>query len=358
MPDIEEVEPERVTAALARAGEDPALRSEVFESLRAAQFRAADPREFRESVRWPLIAALLRNAGVHQVRLSSNVVFEVSPESRIERALLLSAEAQPDHVWEPQTTKLLCKLSEHAKNVIIGGAYIGDHALLIAATLMACGGDGIVHAFEPMEGSYKQLLRNIEINALRNVRPQRLGLWGDSGGFLCVDGPAALASSHVVAAEGGAETVRSISIDDYVAAEEIETVELIMLDTEGGEEEALRGAQNLLSRPDAPNVVFEIHRSFVDWSEGLPKTSVVRRLTDLGYEVFAIRDFHDNYSMAGKPIEIVPAGSVYLEGPPHGFNMLATRDRGLAARLGLRIVENVSPKLLLEKDPRLHHPLS
>jgi hypothetical protein len=48
---------------------------------------------------------------------------------------------------------------------------------------------------------------------------------------------------------------------------------------------------------------------------------------------------------------------VYLEGPPHGFNMLATKDRDLVGRLGLRIVENVSPKLLLDKDPALHHPL-
>ena len=31
--------------------------------------------------------------------------------------------------------------------------------------------------------------------------------------------------------------------------------------------------------------------------------------------------------------------------------------KDLVERLGLRIVENVSPKLLLEKDPALHAPL-
>jgi FkbM family methyltransferase len=328
----------------------------MLESLRAAQLRAANPKEFRDNVRWPLIAALLQESRVHQVKLS-NVVIEVTPQSRIERALLLSTQARPDHVWEPQTTRLLCMLSEDAKAVIIGGAYIGDQALTIAAMLAEGGGDGVVHAFEPMEGAYRQLERNIELNALTNVRPQRLGLWADSDCFLAVDGPAALGSSHVVAEEASG-AVPSISIDDYVAAAGIASVELIMLDTEGGEEEALAGASKLLRRPDAPNIVFEIHRSFVDWSEGLPKTSVVSMLTGLGYEVFAIRDFHDNYSMAGHPIEIVPAATVYLEGPPHGFNMLATRDRGLVDRLHLRVVDNVSPKLLLDKDPRLHHPLS
>ena len=356
MADIEDLNPGEVVSALAKAGLDATLRTEMFESLRAAQLRAADPKAFRDAVRWPLIAALLQEAGVHQVRLS-NVVFEVTPQSRIERALLLSSQALPDHVWEPQTTRLLCMLSEGANAVIIGGAYIGDHALTIAAMLAGQGSAGVVHAFEPMEGAYRQLERNIAINGLTNVRPQRLGLWADSNCFLAVDGPAALGSSHIVD-EGASGAVPAISIDDYVAAEGIASVKLIMLDTEGGEEEALAGANKLLRRSDAPNIVFEIHRSFVDWSEGLPKTSVVRMLTDLGYEVFAIRDFHDNYSMAGQPIEIVPAGTVYLEGPPHGFNMLATRDRDLVARLQLHVVNDVSPKLLLDKDPRLHHPLS
>ncbi len=356
MPDIEELNSDEVRSALAKAGADPSFRTAMLESLRSAQLRAVDPNGFRDAVRWPLIAALLQEARVHQVRLSNGVVFEVMPQSRIERALLLSTQAQPDHVWEPQTTRLLCMLSEGSNAVIIGGAYIGDHALTIAAMLVQQGGGGVVHAFEPMEIAYKQLERNIELNGLGNVRPRRLGLWADSGRLLKIDGPAALGSSHVIA-EDAQDGVRAISIDDYVTAEGIASVGLIMLDTEGGEEEALRGARKLLSRPDAPNIVFEIHRSFVDWSEGLPKTSVVRMLTDLGYEVFAIRDFHDNYSMTGRPIEIVPAGSVYLDGPPHGFNMLATKDRELVARLGLRVVENVSPKLLLDKDPRLHHPL-
>ena len=62
--------------------------------------------------------------------------------------------------------------------------------------------------------------------------------------------------------------------------------------------------------------------------------------------------------MAGQPVEIVPVESVYVDGPPHGFNMLAVKDTGLVDSLGLQIVEDVSPKLIPEKDPRLHHPLA
>jgi FkbM family methyltransferase len=359
MADIEVYSATEIADALAAAGQDEELRRALLDSLRAAQLRAADGREFRERVRWPLIVGLLARAQRHQVHLRDGLTFEVSLDSRIEKALLLSTDQEPDHIWEPQTTRLLCALSEGAGNVIIGGAYIGDHALLIAARLRARGEAGIVHAFEPMSGSYAHLLRNIELNGLKNVRPQQLGLWSDSGGLLSVDGPAALASSHAQKAAPDSEQVRAISIDDYVAAHDLQSVDLIMLDTEGGEEEALRGARTLLGRGKGiPNIVFEIHRSFVDWSNGLPSTSVIKMLADYGYEVFAIRDFHDNCSMAGRPIELVPAATVYLEGPPHGFNMLATRQSDLVQRLGLRVVNGVSPKLLLDKDPRLHHPLS
>jgi hypothetical protein len=103
--------------------------------------------------------------------------------------------------------------------------------------------------------------------------------------------------------------------------------------------------------------VFEIHRHFVDWTDGLEKTSIVEFLRSRGYSVFAIRDFHNNYRMADHPIEIIPVDRVYLEGPPHGFNALATTDPNLVKRLDLRIVENVSPKLLLHKDPALHQPI-
>jgi FkbM family methyltransferase len=220
------------------------------------------------------------------------------------------------------------------------------------------GRNGRVHAFEPMSVPFQKLRRNIAENGLSNVIPRQLALWSSSRRRVRVDGPLALASSQLVD-DGAADAIDTITIDDYAAEQDLSTVELIMLDTEGGEEEALNGAARILGGANAPDVVFEIHRSFVDWSNGLPQTSIVRGLTDLGYEVFAIRDFHDNHSMAGQPVELIPADSVYLEGPPHGFNMLATRRlREIDALIDLRLVKDVSPKLLLEKDPRLHHPLS
>jgi len=338
--------------AIALAGQDEQLRATIFEALRAAELRAKDPAAFREQVRWPLILWLLHDVQSHRVELENGVVFDVTPDSRIEKALLLSSVAHPDHVWEPQTTKLLIALAEGATNVIVGGAYIGDHAVLLAKASGAT-----IHAFEPMRHAFERLLHHLEINDVRNAVAHQLALWNRSDLKLQLEGHLALASA-VVPNENqstNAELIESLSIDDYVSSQSLASVELIMLDMEGGEEHALLGASETIAR-NSPNIVFEIHRDFVDWTAGLEQTSVVRCLTSRGYDIYSIRDFHNNYPMAGFPIEIIPITQVYLEGPPHGFNVLATRDRDLVSQLGLRIVENVSPKLLLEKDPALHFP--
>jgi FkbM family methyltransferase len=360
-------DPAELARALARAGTDANLRETLFEALRRAETKADDPASFREQVRWPLVMSLLGEEGTHRVRMKNGLVFEVGPDSRIEQALLLSlsaepdhVSAEPDHVWEPQTTRLLVALSSGAEHVIVGGAYIGDHVLFIARELAKQSPPGVVHAFEPMPHTFNRLVRNLELNDAANVTAHQLGLW-DRRASLSLDGPAALASSlPLEGANATAEgAIESVSIDEYVQSKGLSSVGLIMLDTEGGEERALLGARELLSRPgaEAPHVVFEVHRHFVDWSNGLENTSVVRLMTESGYEVYAVRDLHGNRSMEGQPIEVIPVDRVYLEGPPHGFNMLASKDRGVVGRLGLRVVTDVSPKLLPEKDPALHHPL-
>ena len=351
----------KVAETLSRAGRNDRLRESIFEVLRQAEKEADDNTTFRNEVRWPIVCALLREARMHRVFLESGLVIEVGLDSRIEEALLLSSSAHPDHVWEPQTTKLLVALGTNMSHVIVGGAYIGDQVLLIAHAMQEGNTQGVLHAFEPMDYAFNRLLHHLEINGITNVWAHQLALWDESGVALSLEGPAALAFSIPVEDRQGdpLKVASSITIDDYVSSRELAPVGLIMLDTEGGEEKALVGASNLLSLPfpEAPHLVFEVHCDYVDWSTGLENTSIVNFLRSNGYTTFAIRDFHDNYSMAGKPIEIIPVDRVYLEGPPHGFNLLATKDHDLVRRMGLRVVENVSPKLLVFKDQALHHPL-
>jgi FkbM family methyltransferase len=211
-----------------------------------------------------------------------------------------------------------------------------------------------VHCFEPNLEQSAMLAENIALNRLCNVRVNRLGLWQTSDARLKLDGFDSFANA-VPAAADDAQSFRTVSIDDYRAAHGLK-IGLVQLDIEGAEFGALQGAQRTLGE-DRPHIVFEVHRHYVDWSQGLAQTEICRYLKGFGYTLFALRDFNSHREMHGLPIELVPLDEVYLEGPPHGFNMLAVQDASALAAPLFRRVSHVSPKLLAHKDPALHHPL-
>ena len=140
-----------------------------------------------------------------------------------------------------------------------------------------------------------------------------------------------------------------------------------MLDIEGAEFNVLQGADNFLkmSADNAPNLVFEIHRSYVDWSVGLENTDLIKFVSGFGYKLFAVRDFNSNVDLSDHRkyfIELIPlqTDKIYLEGPPHGFNVLATKNPEswiFANPETVKIVNNVSPKLLRHRDPKIHQPI-
>ncbi|HVE72407.1 MAG TPA: FkbM family methyltransferase [Thermoanaerobaculia bacterium] len=336
-------------------GADEATRARIIAALQ--QFELLPERRFttvRDDVTGPIVDALHASLDVVRKELSNGLVFEFPYRSKIARDFVMSVPEKPDHVWEPQTTKLLLHLSAGASHVVIGGAYFGDQAIPVAHAMR---GRGVCHAFEPNREMAAMLSRNAALNALDNVRVHPLALWSDDTSRLAFVGDDAYASTVACGAAAAPQDdgVPTTTIDSYAAASGIDRFDLIMLDLEGGELNVLRGAEGQLSR-HAPHVVFEVHRSYVDWSHGLHNTDIARWLASFGYTLFAIRDFQSNYDLSGRPVELVPADTAYLEGPPHGLNLLAIKDTSIIENEHFEIVPNVSSKLLLHRDPKLHHP--
>lgn len=354
---LSDLDPHRVASALAWIGRSETLREQFVLACLDAEKKLDYPGIVRDEVTGPIVDALFSGVTVVRKSLSSGEVFEFPYRSKISREFVMSEPRVPDHVWEPQTTKLLLRLSEGAKHVLVGGAYFGDHAILLAKKIAAWG--GICHGFEPNEEESLILARNAELNGLLNLQVQRLGLWSENNCSLRLVG----SDSHAhpeLSASGEEGAFPTITIDSYVASHGLAQLDLIMLDIEGGELDALKGAAQQLARPEgeAPALVFEVHRHYVDWSHGLDQTEIAQFVAGFGYQLYAVRDFNANYAMTGKPIELVPIDNVYLEGPPHGFNMLAVKGTQKMALLGdYRLCPGVSPKLLLHRDPALHHPL-
>lgn len=350
---------EKLHGSLAVIGKNESLRQRLIDECKHIEKVLAAPGfAVRDVITGPIVDALHTDVGVQRKRIANGMTFEFHYRSKIARELVMSTPDVPDHVWEPQTTKLLLHLARGANNVLVGGAYFGDQALLVARQIAQNG--GVVHAFELNPDQAAMLGKNAQINELTNVRLNQKGLWDDETTYLGLEGDDSFAHPTVIDAGTGKDPrANTYTVDAYLGREGVQHVDLVMLDVEGGEHRILKGARGQLALPvgKAPNLVFEVHRSYVDWSRGLEKTEIVELVRSFGYELFAVRDFQQNQYMGDSPIELVPLATTYLEGPPHGFNVVAVKDKAILDGVTFRFVDGVSPKLLVHKDPKLHHPI-
>lgn len=356
---MEEKKSARVFEALEIIGQNEDLRNKFLRLCREVEEHIRlDNRSVRDEITGPIIDALHSKVGILRKSVKPGLIFNYKYTSKISRELAMSPDFEPDHVWEPQTTKLLVHFSNNAGHVIIGGAYFGDQAVIVAKNMQKNG--GTCHVFEPNRDLFELLELNGKNNGLNNIRFNNTGLWSDDNSKLILIGEDdTLAHPEAISADkGGHRGIPTISINSYGLKNKIKDVGLIMLDLEGGEYQALKGADRYLSQPEgkAPILVFEVHSRYYDWSRGLENTDIIRFLSDLGYHAFSIRDYQGHVPMGKSPIELIPPERTFLEGPPHGFNMLGIKDMRLIENDLFRICYDVSPKLLMHKDPKLHHP--
>ena len=96
------------------------------------------------------------------VPIKDGVFMQLDPTDLIQNALLYFGE------FEPLTRALLCGLAKEAKLFVDVGGHIGLFALNVARIV---GDSGSVIVVEPNPRTFSFLLRNIDLNGLRNVQP-------------------------------------------------------------------------------------------------------------------------------------------------------------------------------------------
>jgi len=321
------------------------------------EFQLDDGYSIRENITGPIVDQLYADKNkIYISELQDQIQFKYKYKSKIMRDFILRHEKCPDHFWEPQTTKLLKLLSQKSQNVFVGGAYIGDQVIYIAKELQSH--NGTCYTFEPNTDSFNLLKDNCELNNLDNVIFNNKGLWYEDKHLIFVgDDSHASSKEAESSAENGFEAV---SLNNYCSEYNIDNIDLIMLDLEGGELNVLKGADRFLtmSYDKAPIVIFEIHSSYVDWSNGLEQTDIGEYLTSRGYFLYSIRDFQSNYPMSGNKIELISSHTTILDGPDHGFNMIAVKNKNILKNDNIVFCENLSPKLLLHRDKSIHFPIN
>lgn len=139
---------QKLSEALRTVGGCAAARDKVIAVCKTIEQDLADyTGSVRDDITGPIVDAMYDEQSRLRKTLADGTVFEFLYRTKIARDFLMSTPAQPDHVWEPQTTKLLLCLCERGGNAVVGGAYFGDQVILMARRLAQAG--GTCHAFEP-----------------------------------------------------------------------------------------------------------------------------------------------------------------------------------------------------------------
>ncbi len=156
--------------------------------------------------------------------------------------------------FERQTQRHYARLVKPGDIALDIGANIGAHSLPLARLV---GPQGQVYAFEPTDFAYRKLISNMTLNpdlaACVTAAQIMLAAHADD----CLD--AALDASWPVAATadshalyGGramsTEGAAAQTLDDYLAARNVERVDFIKLDVDGNELRVLQGGRETLRR--------------------------------------------------------------------------------------------------------------
>jgi FkbM family methyltransferase len=169
------------------------------------------------------------------------------------------------------------------------GANVGLYSL-VASRLV--GKSGKVIAFEPASKSFLRLLKNISLNGITNIIPERLAVIDKSTrADLYISGSQNMGMSsiyHHDSETGISEKVEAISLDDYIEKKGISRISLIKIDIEGSEFLALKGMQKVLTII-RPKILVELKEETLK-NSGYTEKDVISFLEKAGYSRFIIEE--------------------------------------------------------------------
>jgi FkbM family methyltransferase len=219
------------------------------------------------------------------VRIADGCLADLQGRRRDEQHLSVRARDSTERLmflgeFEREKDRIFASLLSRGDCFVDAGAHIGYHTLTMAH---AVGRSGTGHAFEPMQESAAYLRWNLEANDHRHVTLTEIGLGAAPG----------RAIFHVPQAGGFAGTSRFpiagssqielplTTIDLHFQQVGGRLPDLIKLDLEGGELDALRGAREVISAA-RPRIIVELNAELMTraaWTAA----DMVGLLRGLGY---------------------------------------------------------------------------
>ena len=184
------------------------------------------------------------------------------------------------NAYESSTVHIFIKLLKYTNTVFDVGANTGLYALIAAVDDPR----RKVYAFEPVPRIFNYLKKNVEINKLNNLRTEPSAVTNYDGNIaLYVPSDAIPSSASTLHGFRDASEVisdRALTIDSFVAMNNIPKVDLIKIDTEATEHAVIEGARNIMKR-DKPVIICEVLK-------GRTEKFLHSAMGNLGYKYFWI----------------------------------------------------------------------
>ena len=168
------------------------------------------------------------------------------------------------------------------------GAHHGLYTLLAS---LRVGNGGLVYSFEPSARERKALLQHVRINRCKNVSVQdaAIGNENNEATLYVVEGSQSGCNSlrpPVVTSGTSSVRIKVARLDDWLREQSIDRVDFIKLDVEGGEREALLGAERLIEcfRP----VLFAEVQDIRTRPWGYPAKEIIEQMIQKKYRWFDV----------------------------------------------------------------------
>lgn len=186
-------------------------------------------------------------------------------------------------IYEIEVVQYLRQVIEGDSVFVDIGANNGFYSLFVASLSPK----SVIYSFEPVPGTFKRLVRNLEINNFRNAHIFNLALGSKEGDALI----------SISSIEDGLNSLKEIESVESKIPVHMSTldnilyprkIDIIKIDVEGYEEEVLKGAKKTINENKNIKIIFEHNRVFSGNSD-----NGINFLTDLGFNIYSIHYAND-----------------------------------------------------------------
>lgn len=203
--------------------------------------------------------------------------------------------------YEEFTTHLITHLIKKGMNLFDLGANIGYFSILLSNLV---GDNANIYAFEPEPNNFKQLIKNILLNNLKNVIPVKKGVSNQSEKvklyisetndawhscfFVSEKEFDSIGFENIKMSKNNFISIDVVSLDDFFQNEN-KKISFIKMDIEGNEMNALLGMDKLIEKNKVDIIITEVFPKLIEKS-GYSIETFIYKLNDFNFRFYIIDD--------------------------------------------------------------------